>query len=179
MPMLVRFLSCLLLFSFASLASAESLDEALRSYESGDYDRAAALLIPLAEKGEASAQHRLSVMHFYGRGVPEDENIAMKWAKEAADQGNVDAMYFIGTMYVFGDEIPKSVEDPDLEAAKWIFDAASRGHADAEYALGLLFLAGKGVELDRFEAMKWIERAAEHGHATARSFLSGGDHSKP
>ena len=156
----------------AATAQAAGLDEAIRNYESGLYDQAASQLIPLAEGGDATAQQKLSVLYFYGRGVPEDEKQAMLWARRSADQGNLDAMFFVGTMFVFGDTIPKTVEDPDLEAAKWLFEAASRGHADAEYGLGLLFLAGKGVEQNQAEAMKWIARAAEHGHAVAKSFLA-------
>ncbi len=162
----------LALFFVVSTAQAASLDEAIRNYESGLYDKAAIFLIPLAEQGDATAQQKLSIMYFYGRGVPEDEKQAMVWARRSADQGNLDAMFFIGTMFVFGDTIPKTVADPDLEAAKWLFEAASRGHADAEYGLGLLFLSGKGVELNQAEAMKWIARAAEHGHAVAKSFLA-------
>jgi len=162
---------CLIILTGA--AHAGQLDEAIRRYESGQYPEAAKLLQPLAESGDASAQQRLSIMYFYGRGVPENEERAMHWARRSADKGNLDAMFFIGTMYVFGDEIPKTVSDPDLEAAKWLFEAASRGHADAEYGLGLLFLAGKGVVQNQEEALKWIGRAAEHGHAGARSFMDG------
>lgn len=166
-----RMILCIMLVTGA--AHAASLDEAIRRYESGQYQEAAKILIPLAEAGDASAQQKLSTMYFYGRGVPENEERAMQWARRSADKGNLDAMFFIGTMYVFGDVIPKTVSDPDLEAAKWLFEAASRGHADAEYGLGLLFLAGKGVVQNQDEAMKWIRRAAEHGHAGARSFVSG------
>jgi hypothetical protein len=164
-------LLCMMLF--AVTAQSAPLDDALRHYESGQYDQAAKALVPLAEGGDAVAQSKLSIMYFYGHGVPEDEALAMKWARRSADQGNLDAMYFVGTMFVFGDEIPKTVDDPDMEAARWFFEAASRGHAEAEYGLGLLFLAGKGVVQDQEEAMRWIQRAADSGHAAARSFLAG------
>lgn len=160
----------------AATAVAAPIDDALKVFESGDYKKAAALIKPLAEAGDAVAQHRLAVMHFYGRGVPEDEKAALEWARKSAGQGNVDAMYFAGNIYVFGDKLPVEADDPDLEAAKWFFEAASRGHMDAEYSLGLLFLAGKGVIQSQEEAMKWIQRAADHGHVGARNFLSGGGH---
>ena len=166
-----RIILCLLLAHGA--AHANPLDEATKLYENGQYDAAAKQLQPLAEAGDAAAQHKLSVMYFYGRGVPENETQAMQWARRSADSGNADAMYFIATMYVFGDKVPETVTDPDLEAAKWMFEAASRGHADAEYGLGLLFLAGKGVVQSQEEALKWIGLAAEHGHTGAKSFMSG------
>lgn len=169
--MLRRIALCMTLLTGS--AHAAPIDDALRQYDIGKYEEAAKAFVALAESGAAVAQEKLSVMYFYGRGVAEDEDRAMEWARRSADQGNIDAMYFIGTMYVFGDKIPKTVADPDQEAARWFFEAASRDHAEAEYGLGLLFLAGKGVVQDQEEALKWIRRAAEHGHATARSFLAG------
>lgn len=169
--MLRRLSFCMLLL--AGAVNAAPIDDALRQYDGGQYEVAAKQLAPLAEGGNAVAQERLAVMYFYGRGVPEDEDKALQWARRSADQGNLDAMYFIGNMYVFGDRLPKSVQDPDQEAARWYFEAARKGHADAEYGLGLLFLAGKGVVQDQEEAMRWIRSAAHHGHAGARSFLGG------
>lgn len=164
-------------FFLAALAPAvlaqTDIEAALNDYDSGKYTEAAPAMQSLARAGNAVAQYKLSIMHFYGHGVAEDESEAMVWAQRAAAQGDVDAMFFIGTMYVFGDTVHQTVDDPDVEAAKWFFQAASRGHADAEYSLGLLFLAGKGVTQSQEEALKWIGRAAEHGHASARDFLAG------
>lgn len=155
----------------ASIAGDAPIEPALKAFDRGDFVQAAKQLLPLAESGNAVAQHKISILYFYGKGVSEDEKLALEWAKKSAAQGNVDAMYFLGTMLVFGDEAAKLVDDPDREAAKWYFDAARQGHADAEYGLGLMFLAGKGVVQDQAEAEKWIRRAAEHGHAGARSFV--------
>lgn len=169
--MLRRLAFCMMLLT--GVVQAAPLDDALRQYEGGQYEVAAKQLLPLAESGNAVAQEKLAVMYFYGRGVAEDEDKALQWARRSADQGNLDAMFFIGNMYVFGDKLPKAVQDPDQEAARWYFEAARQGHAEAEYGLGLLFLAGKGVVHDQEEAMRWIRQAAEHGHPGARSFLGG------
>lgn len=170
--MMRKLIGALALAACAAAHAAGDLAEGLRAYDAGNYAQAAAVLAPLAAQGDAVAQHRLSVMHFYGRGVAEDEAIALEWARKSARQGNTDGMFFAGTIYMFGEVVPKEAEDPDREAAVWLFQAASRGHADAEYGLGLLFLAGKGVVQDNAEAMKWIRRAADHGHTGARSFFS-------
>jgi uncharacterized protein len=169
--MLRRLSFCMLLLTGA--VHAAPIDDALREYDGGRYEAAAKQFAPLADGGNAVAQERLAIMYFYGRGVPEDEDKALQWARRSADQGNLDAMYFIGNMYVFGDRLPKSVQDPDQEAARWYFEAARKGHAEAEYGLGLLFLAGKGVVQDQEEAMRWIRSAADHGHSGAKSFLGG------
>ena len=172
--MLRSLILSLVLFSSAALAAP--IDDALKSYDQGDFAQAAKLLPDLAKAGDARAQYSLAVMYFYGRGLPEDEKLALEWARKSAEQGNLDAMFFVGNIYIFGDKVPAITDDPDLEAAKWFFEAASRGHAEAEYGLGLLFLAGKGVVQSNDEAMTWIRRAAEHGHTGAKNFLGGGGH---
>lgn len=167
--MLRRVALCMMLLT--GIANAAPIDDAVRLYETGQYEAAAKQLATLAEGGNPVAQEKLAVLYFYGRGVPEDEERALQWARRSAEQGNGEAMYFIGNMYVFGDKLPKSIADPDQEAAKWYFEAARRSVPEAEYGLGLLFLAGKGVVQDQEEAMRWIRLAADHGHAGARSFL--------
>ena len=165
----------LVLLAGAAPALAAPVDDAIALLDAGKYEEAAHQLQPLAESGDAIAQHRLAILYFYGHGVPEDENRALELARLSAEAGNVDAMYLVGNIYVFGHTVPNEADDPDLEAAKWFHEAASRDHAEAEYNLGLLFLAGKGVIRSQEEAMKWIRRAAEHGHDGARNFLGGED----
>ena len=58
-----------------------------------DYDRAAAMLRKMAEQGNAEAQHRLAALYRIGRGVPQDDALAFKWMKAAADQGHVTAQF--------------------------------------------------------------------------------------
>lgn len=164
-------LAALLVAGTAQAADGD-LEAALQAFETGNYSKAAPLLRSLADAGNSAAQHRLSIMYFYGKGVPENERTALDLANQSAAQGNTDAMYFLGTMFVFGDEAPKQVDDADREAAKWYFEAARKGHPEAEYGLGLMFLAGKGVVQDQAEALKWIRQAAEHGHPGASSFVS-------
>ena len=177
--MLKRLCLSLLLVLAIAPVSAATIDEAISLLDAGQYEEAARQLEPLAEQGDANAQHRLAILYFYGHGVPEDENRALELARRSAEAGNVDAMFLVGNIYVFGHTAPNEADDPDLEAAKWFYEAASREHAEAEYNLGLLFLAGKGVIRSQEEAMKWIGRAAEHGHAGARNFLGdGGGHAQ-
>lgn len=174
--MLKRLFTLLWLLAASVTAWATPVEDAIKDIDAGHYEQAAAKLKPLAEAGDAVAQHRLAILYFYGHGVPEDENKALEWATKSANGGNADAMFFVGNIYVFGDKVPVEADDPDIEAAKWFHEAASRGHAEAEYSLGLMFLAGKGVIQSQEEAMKWIRQAAEHGHLGARNFLGTGGH---
>jgi TPR repeat protein len=160
------FLTCLLAFSLP--ATADSLADGQRAYEAGRYDQAVNLLTPLANQSNSQAQFKLGMMHYHGRGFPEDEKQAIFWLRKAAAQGHTGAMFELGNAYLLGHEAPKLVPDPDREAALWYFQAASAGHAEAQYHLGLLFLAGKGVIESRKEAMNWFRKAAVQGHVEAR-----------
>lgn len=150
---------------------ATPLDDALKALEAGSNPKAVEVLTRLANEGNALAQYRLGGLYYHGRGVTEDENMAIYWWKKAAASGNAEAMYQIAHAYLFGNSVAKAVADPDREAAVWYFQAASAGHAEAAYTLGLLFIAGKGVVEDRNEAIRWFRAAAAKGHVEARKAM--------
>ncbi len=154
------------------MAKADPLADAIRAIEAGQPRQAAQLLTPLANSGNSTAQFRLGLLYYMGHGVPEDEKQAVFYWKKAASQGSVDAMFHLGSAYLFGNQAARTVPDPDREAATWYFQAASAGHAEAQYHLGLLFLAGKGVIDSRTEAARWMRKAAAQGHAEAKKALA-------
>jgi len=51
---------------------------------------------PLADQGNADAQHRVGRMYEGGYGVPLDYAEAVKWYRKAADQGNAYAQSNLG-----------------------------------------------------------------------------------
>lgn len=167
-----KLVTLLLLLSTGMAFSAEPLNDALRAMDSGRHAHAAQLLLPLANGGNPLAQYRLGMMYYNGQGVPEDEKQSIYWWKKAAAQGYVEAMFQLGSAYLFGSQTAKFVPDPDREAATWYFQAASAGHGEAQYHLGLLFLAGKGVIENRQEAARWMRKAASQGHPEAKKALS-------
>lgn len=162
----------LLLGPSSFVHAADALNDALRAIEAGRHDKAAQILVPLATSGNAFAQYRLGILYYHGQGVVEDENQAIYWWKKAASQGYAEAMFQLGSAFLFGTQVGKVVPDPDREAAVWFFQAASAGHAESQYHLGLLFLAGKGVVESRVEAARWIRKAASQGHAEAKRSLA-------
>ncbi len=163
----------LVLFIMLSLpATADPLATALKAIDDGQMKQAAQLLTPLAIAGNSAAQVRLGSLYYLGQGVPEDEKQAIFYWKKAAGQGSADAMFHLGSAYLFGNQAARTVPDPDREAATWYFQAASAGHAEAQYHLGLLFLAGKGVIDSRIEATRWFRKAAAQGHHEARKALN-------
>jgi len=151
--------------------AAGPLEDGLEAYSARRYSDAAAMLTPLAEKGDPTAQVHVGLLHFHGLGVPESDATAFKWFSRAAEQRSPEAMFRLGNMYLFGHGVPTTEPDPDVRAAQWYFQAARMGHAESQYSLGLLFLAGKGVQQNDAEAMGWIRRAAAQDFAAAQRFL--------
>ena len=164
-------LTAFVLYANVALSAADPLIDAMRAIESGRHTQAVKMLTPLASAGNSLAQYRLGTLYYQGHGVPEDEKQAVYWWKKAAAQGYTEAMFQLGSAFLFGTQAAKIVPDPDREAAVWYFQAASAGHAEAQYHLGLLFLAGKGVIDSRQEAARWMRKAADQGHPEARKAL--------
>lgn len=171
----MRYISLIAIFALLSASPVQATDAlagAIKAIEAGHHSQAVQLLTPIANGGNSMAQYRLGMLHYMGQGVPEDEVQAIFWWKKAAAQGYSEAMFQLGSAYLFGSQAAKTVPDPDREAATWYFQAASAGHAEAQYHLGLLFLAGKGVVDSKAEATRWLKKAAGQGHAEAKKALA-------
>lgn len=117
----------------AAPALAGPLERGAESYELGDYAAALRLWRPLAEAGDAAAQHNLGVMHAEGRGVPQDVVKAVTWYRKAAEQNLGEAQYNLGNMYVIGEGVPQSY----VEAYKWYILATANLHAGARRNLAM------------------------------------------
>ena len=84
-----------------------------------------------------------------------DGAMALRLFQPLADQGNAEAQYNLGNIYIMGQGVPKN----DAEAAKWFRFAADQGYAPAQYNLGVLFGSGWGVPQNYGEAAKWYRLA--------------------
>ena len=165
-----------MLMSSAIYGQTASLDSAMALLGEGKRTEAAKLFQQLAEAGNPIAQYQLGMLYYIGKGVKEDEKVAVEWLSKSARQGNVEAMYQLGNAFTFGNETPRLVADADVEAAQWYYKAAKAGNADAQYSLGLLFMAGKGVEKNDKEATYWMQLAAKNGHKDATNYIQSRKH---
>lgn len=92
---------------------------------------------------------------------------AIKELKGAAENGEDDAQYVLGSAYA---NAKPPLQDP-VESVKWLKMAAERGHIEAMHSLGnvYLFLHQPG---DPASAVQWFRSAADRGHADAQ-YLTG------
>ena len=77
-----------LIFTLAAPAAAQDFGDGRKAYERGDYAAALREWLPLAEQGNAQAQHELGFMYLQGRGVARDDIQDHMWWSLAASQGN-------------------------------------------------------------------------------------------
>ena len=131
------------------------------AFDQGKYDRARAILLPLAAAGDPVAQFYIGKMYAEGRGIEKDEVQGVKWYRKSAEQGYAKAENNLGVMYEYGTGVAK---DED-EAARWYRKAADQGFPQAQTNLGGLYEAGQGVVKDLSKAVGWYRRAAEQGYA--------------
>ncbi len=74
--------------------------------------------------------------------VQQSETEAVKCWRLAAEQGDVDAQYYLGIIYKMGKCVPQS----DTEAVKWWRLAAEQEDADAQCCLRNINKEGSGVK---------------------------------
>ena len=168
------FLTLLISTSTAVPVYGGQFDDGIAAYERGDYGTAFRLMKPLAERGDARAQHNLGVMYDYGRGVPQDNTKAAKWYRRAAEQGIPEAQHNLGLMYENGQGVPQD----NTKAAKWYRRAAEQGIPEAQVNLGLMYYNGQGVPQDYILAHMWLNLAAAQYPASAKKTLNDAVHYK-
>jgi TPR repeat protein len=92
----------------------------------------------LLASGVASADYN-SALSAYSSG---DYKAAFKEMLPLAEQGNIDAQFWIADMYDSGKGVPEN----DKAAVKWYTLSAEQGDKYAEYQLGLMYDNGEGVQ---------------------------------
>jgi len=159
---------------FANPGFGGQFEDGVAAYERGDFATAFRLMKPLAEKGNAMAQHNLGVMYDYGRGIPQDYTKAYTWYRRAADQGFPEAQHNLGLMYYYGQGVSRDFG----EAARWYRRAAEQGMADSQVNLGLMYYYGQDVSRDYVMAYMWLDLAASQYPASVRKRLNDAIHYK-
>ena len=119
-----------LLTTAPAWAAEGDWDRARTAHERGDFAAELAIIRPMAEKGYAFAQFNLGVLYDQGKGVPQDNALAMQWYRKAAEQGLPQAQVNLAIMYEEGQGLP-----PDYaQAYFWYALADAQGDGQAPQA---------------------------------------------
>lgn len=93
---------------------------------------------------------------------------AFRLYSEAAEQGNIDAIYDLASMYYMG----RGVDCDYEEAAKWYRIGCDMGDSSSMFRLGIMYENGQGVPQDNDEAVRWYEKSIAAGNPSARLWLN-------
>lgn len=104
-----------------SVVRADALGSGTAAFNRGDYNTAARLLLPQAERGNARAQGMVGFMYATGQGLPQAYDAASYWYRLAAEQGDPTSQYLLGLAYDKG----QGVSQDDVAAYKWLNLAAA------------------------------------------------------
>lgn len=90
----------------------------------------------------------------------DDNERALKYYIKAAEGGNVNALYNLGSMYYNGE----GVEEDSVKAFEYFSRAATQNYVNAFFMLGCFYFEGtEPVVQDYAEAVKWMRLAIENG----------------
>jgi cell division septation protein DedD len=149
---------------FASSVIAQDVKNGLYVTEHADFAGALEIWRPLAERGDANAQHQLGIMYYFGIGVPRNYSEALEWQLLAAAQGHAKAQNNLAVMYAYGEGVPQN----HVVSAVLYRLSAERGYSVAQYNLGTMYESGVGIKQDYEEAYMWYTLASEQEYEAAK-----------
>jgi TPR repeat protein len=152
----------------ASLAQANTLEEARQKLLQKDYAAAHAIYLSLASQNDAKACYNLGLMSQNGDGVPKSMDEAVKWYTKSAELNYKEAQYTLGSL-VFQRQI-QSISYP--QAVAYYEQAAKQGHVKSQLNLGMLYLRGEVIAQDMPAAVHWLSLAASNNNSEAQGYLA-------
>lgn len=148
-------LAGILLGSVALHAHADSYEDGLMAYTTGNFGKAGEHLMMAADNGDTGAEHLLMRLFSEGHLKAQNQNKEiLKWTRRAAENGIMQAQYSLAEIYA---------KHPDTlkNAVSWYRKAADQGHPDAFFKLGEILKDGaKGIEANSEDSNRMYQIAA-------------------
>ncbi|WP_252149869.1 tetratricopeptide repeat protein, partial [Escherichia coli] len=130
-----------------------------------DYGKAIAWLNKAANSGLVTAQTNLALLY----DETNKKDLADKWYRIAAEQGDKVAQYHLGRLYYEGVIIKKDYN----KAAFWYDKSASQGFIKAQSALSIFYYEGLGgITVNKYKAIELLRKSATHGDPVAQHNLA-------
>lgn len=133
-----------------------------------DLDEAALYYQKAADLGDENAIVDLARLHLNNEWPFRDPLKAQMLLTSLADKNNVQAQFYLGVMYHFGQGVPRDIE----KAIKFYELAASQDNCVALHNLSHIYSLGIGVQKDELKAFEYIKRAANLGSCEHQYLMS-------
>jgi TPR repeat protein len=155
-----------------SIANRYSPDQAFTqsivSYEAGEYQTAFNWAKQSAKGGMPAGQRLLADYFYYGIGTVKDLSPAVEWYRISARNGDTDAQYMLGAIYL-NEDLYKGLES---QAVSWLVMASRAGHIEANRILAYCYLSGTGTEED-FDLFEKHALFSAGGGSITASYMLG------
>jgi len=89
-----------------------------------------------ADQGDSHAQSGLGFAYDTGRGVEQSDEEAVRWYRQAENQGHAAAQFELGFAYHRGYAYHKGQGQSVETAVRWYQQAANQRYADAQFFMG-------------------------------------------
>jgi len=133
-----------------------------------DPQKAAALFLDAAKKGNPEAMDWTGVLLANGKGIPRDEKQAMQWFQKSADLGHARGMLHLGLLHRQAKDLPTSNE----EGLAWLKKASDVGEIEATAIVGRIYFGGDRLQpADPKAAVDYLTKAAEAGDPVCQNML--------
>lgn len=126
-------------------------------------DLALRYFLTSAEKGYLPA---VQFMAKYSLMQNKDPQEAVRWYKQAANEGDVNAQLFLAAAYLYGVGVKKNADT----ASRYYIDAAKSGNALAQYALAENFINSRHSSNNKL-GLIWLSKSAANGNPKALTKL--------
>ena len=177
---MIRWVLCLfcLLIVFTNTARSQTepimtdpdvFVDAINAFENKDFLTAVELFTVLADQGEPTSQHNLSILYFKGLGSPLNYKRALYWAWRASLGGSEPAMLLVDDVRdIATDELIEAVSE---EIVTELTAKAMLGDTGAPERLGKTYY-NLFVEPDLQMAYTWLLISQAFGYETASEMIS-------
>jgi len=163
MVLLVRLFLIATFLAMAAPAWAQTIDDAVSLYDSGDHDAAFQAFSTLVAEGDAEAMCRIGRMYENGEGTAQNYSMALRWYRRAANQDHAEAHFNVGRMFENSIGVPR-----DFKAAFEAYTAAADlGHETAGLKQAEFLARGLGTYPDVARAAELLGQAADAGNDEA------------
>lgn len=135
-----------------------------------DYQKAKSYYL---ESGNNSSLYHLGLLYLdgkLGKLTEKETKLGMDYMQKAADNGYIDAIYFLGYCYQTGAFMDSA---DHVKAVEHFRILADNGVAAGQFKMGVYYEVGRGgVEADATKAVEYYQKAAAQDHAEAICYLA-------
>lgn len=130
-----------------------------------DYESGFKLYSIAAEMGLKEARYDLAVMHYFGKGTPENKKLAFKMIKELADELMPEAEEFLAVMYYNGDGVERDLQ----KALQYFQKGIALENTEALLYAGLCLANSEQVDEEKTsKIVDYWTKAAKLGNDVAK-----------